>query len=293
LERPTSGQVLIRGEEMSHRPPHRRPTNLVFQRLALFPHLTVADNVAFGPRLHRWPKQRVERTVAEMLDLVELADLGNRLPAQLSGGQQQRVAIARALANEPAVLLLDEPLGSLDLKLRVQMQRALKQIQHQSGTTFVYVTHDQVEALTMSDRMAVMHDGRIEQVGVPADLYRMPATRFVATFLGETNLFDGAVRDGKLDTGDIEVRVPAAGVAASVRPERVVLAKRLSTDLANRFTGRLEDVTFQGSTVRCQVRLPSGRTLVAERPAEAGDGFVTGEDVEVGWSLEATVMLSK
>src|SRR3954467_5891503 len=191
LEMPTSGDVLIRGERMGRRPAYRRPTNTVFQRPALFPHLTVEANVAFGLKLERLPNSEIRRRVAEALELVELAGFERRRPHQLSGGQQQRVAIAPALVKKPAVLLLDEPLSSLDLRLRVQMQRVLKHIQQESGTTFVYVTHDQTEALAMSDRVAIMHAGRIEQIDAPADVYGRPRTRFAATFVGETNIFDG------------------------------------------------------------------------------------------------------
>ncbi|GIL28177.1 ABC transporter ATP-binding protein [Actinocatenispora comari] len=291
LEEPTAGEVLIRGESMARRPAHRRPTNLVFQRLALFPHLTVAENVAFGPRLRRGSRSETAATVAEMLELVGLSGLEKRYPAQLSGGQQQRVAIARALANRPAVLLLDEPLGSLDLKLRVQMQRALKHIQQESGTTFLYVTHDQVEALTMSDRMAVMNEGLIEQVGDPATLYRAPTTRFAATFLGDTNLFEGTHRDQVLDCAGIAVRVPGPGRFASVRPERVSVAAQLGDGYPNRFTGRLEEVVFQGASIRYQVRLPSGVAVTAERRDEATPALAVGTEVETGWPVDAAVML--
>ncbi|MCG5220052.1 ABC transporter ATP-binding protein [Streptosporangium sp. KLBMP 9127] len=293
LEEPTAGEVLIRGEPMRGRPSHRRPTNMVFQRLALFPHLTVAQNVAFGPRLHRWPRARIEKTVAAKLELVGLSGYGDRLPAQLSGGQQQRVAIARALANEPAVLLLDEPLGALDLRLRVQMQQALKRIQHDSGTTFVYVTHDQVEALTMADRMAVMNEGRIEQVGAPADLYRAPETVFTATFLGDTNLFEGSPRGDVLDVDGVGIKIPRSGRTVSVRPEHVTVAERVAPRFANRFRGRLEDVIFQGASTRYHVRLPPGLLVIAEQREETGTPFSVGDEVEIGWDAGAAVVLDK
>ncbi|MEO3795105.1 ABC transporter ATP-binding protein [Nonomuraea sp. B10E15] len=289
LEEPTSGEVLIRGEPMRGRPAHRRPTNMVFQRLALFPHLTVADNIAFGPKLRRRPARQVAEIVGSMLDLVDLAGYGKRYPAQLSGGQQQRVAIARALANEPAVLLLDEPLGALDLRLRVQMQQALKRIQHDSGTTFVYVTHDQVEALTMSDRMAVMNEGRIEQIGPPAELYRSPATTFTATFLGDTNLFEGVYEGGLLESEGIGVKVARPGRAVSVRPEHVAVGKGLTC--ANRYHGRLEDVIFQGASTRYHVRLASGVLVISERREEAGSTLTVGDEVEIGWDVDAGVVL--
>ncbi|MFB9835988.1 ABC transporter ATP-binding protein [Actinoallomurus acaciae] len=291
LERPTSGEVRIRGESMRGRPAHRRPTNLVFQRLALFPHLTVADNVAFGPRLHGWPRKRIAETVRAKLELVGLTGYEKRHPAQLSGGQQQRVAIARALAGEPAVLLLDEPLGALDLRLRVQMQQALKRIQHDSGTTFIYVTHDQIEALTMSDRMAVMNEGRIEQIGSPAELYRSPRTTFTATFLGDTNLFEGVSRGDVLETDGISISLPRPGRIASVRPEHVAVGARIGERFTNRFRGRLEDVIFQGASLRYHVRLPSGVLLTAERPADTHPDLSIGDDVEAGWDPASAVVL--
>ncbi|WP_237110943.1 ABC transporter ATP-binding protein [Nonomuraea sp. MG754425] len=290
LEEPTSGDVLIRGQSMRGRPSHRRPTNMVFQRLALFPHLTVADNIAFGPRLQRKPAKKITDIVGSMLELVGLTGYDRRYPAQLSGGQQQRVAIARALANEPAVLLLDEPLGALDLRLRVQMQQALKRIQHDSGTTFVYVTHDQVEALTMSDRMAVMNEGRIEQIGPPADLYRAPATTFTATFLGDTNLFQGDTHDGLLHAPGISIKVTGTGTAVSVRPEHVTIGTHLTC--ANRYHGRLEDVIFQGASTRYHIRLTSGVLVISERREETGTPLAIGDDVETGWDADAGVVLN-
>ncbi|MFI0424700.1 ABC transporter ATP-binding protein [Spongiactinospora sp. 9N601] len=291
LEEPTSGEVYIRGEAMRGRPSHRRPTNMVFQKLALFPHLTVAGNIAFGPRLRRRPAKEVSAKVAEMIELVGLSGYGDRHPAQLSGGQQQRVAIARALANEPAVLLLDEPLGALDLKLRVQMQQALKRIQHDSGTTFVYVTHDQVEALTMADRMAVMNEGRIEQLGPPAALYRRPETVFTATFLGDTNLFRGTPRGGVLEAEGIIIKIPQPGSVVSVRPEHVAVGGTLGDRYGNRYQGRLEDVIFQGASTRYHVRLPSGVLLIAEQREEADLGISIGDDIEAGWNITSAVVL--
>ncbi len=293
LEPLTSGQVRIRGEEMHDRPAHRRPTNMVFQRLALFPHLTVTDNVAFGPKLKRRSRRQVADTVRGALELVELGGYGHRYPHQLSGGQQQRVAIARALANEPAVLLLDEPLGSLDLRLRIQMQQALKEIQQQSQTTFIYVTHDQTEAMTMSDRVAVMNRGRIEQEGSPDQLYTQPRTRFVATFIGDTNLFDGTYRDGQLDTGDLRLTVPAAGQTACVRPERVAVASELP-GLSNIFDGIVADVVFQGPTIRYVLRLGPDRTLVAEHPTNGAEPALRpGDHAQAGFPVEAVVMLTE
>jgi spermidine/putrescine transport system ATP-binding protein len=193
FEQPTSGRVMLEGKDVSATPPYKRNVNTVFQQYALFPHMTVFDNVAFGPRNRKEPERLVKDRVAEMLDVVRLGDLANRKPAQLSGGQQQRVALARALVNLPSALLLDEPLGALDLKLRQAMQIELKRIQREVGITFIFVTHDQEEALTMSDRIAVMNQGRVEQVGTPEDVYHRPASVFVAGFIGTANLLPGTV----------------------------------------------------------------------------------------------------
>jgi len=294
LEEPTSGNVLIRGEDMRTRPAHKRPTNMVFQRLALFPHLTVTRNVAFGPRLSGTPRRDIEAAVQGMLELVDLSGYGHRYPHELSGGQQQRVAIARALINQPAVLLLDEPLGALDLRLRIQLQHALKEIQQRSGTTFIYVTHDQTEAMTMSNRVAVMNAGRIEQVGPPETLYTTPATRFVATFIGDTNLFEGHWSDAGLDTGDLVVRAARPGNVACVRPERVLVATRLDPPPGNVYEGVVTDCAFQGSTVRYTVRLDSGRSLLAEHPADGRQPRLSvGETAQIGFDPASMVTVDQ
>jgi ABC-type Fe3+/spermidine/putrescine transport system ATPase subunit len=293
LEMPTSGDVLIRGERMGRRPAYRRPTNTVFQRPALFPHLTVEANVAFGLKLERLPNSEIRRRVAEALELVELAGFERRRPHQLSGGQQQRVAIARALVKKPAVLLLDEPLSSLDLRLRVQMQRVLKRIQIESGTTFVYVTHDQTEALTMSDRVGIMNGGRIVQIGTPADVYERPRTRFTATFVGETNLFERSGNGaGTFVSDGLALEVPGPGVAASIRPERVALAAAIEPRSGwNVFDATVEMVVFQGANVQYRLRLPNGRELVAERPNDAAIAVAAGDRLQAGWAAESAVML--
>jgi len=292
LEDLTSGEVLVRGEPMRSRPAHKRPTNMVFQRLALFPHLTVADNIAFGLKLKRRPAAEVRDTVGRMLELVELSGYDKRYPHQLSGGQQQRVAIARALANEPTVLLLDEPLGALDLRLRVQMQQVLKDIQQTSGTTFIYVTHDQTEALTMSDRIAVMNRGRIEQVGTPEELYARPSTRFAATFIGDTNLFEGTCSEGRLDAGGVTLTVPRPGSLACVRPERVSLAETLPRSYANTFTGTVEQVTLHGPTVRYRARLDSGHRILADHPNDARQPrLLPGDRAELGFDVESVAVI--
>jgi spermidine/putrescine transport system ATP-binding protein len=243
FEQPTMGEVYIHGQPVAGIPPYRRPVNTVFQSYALFPHMNVAENVAFGLEMKKVSKPEIERRVAEALELVQLRQMENRRPRQLSGGQQQRVALARALVNRPEVLLLDEPLGALDLKLRKAMQLELKQIQSEVGITFVYVTHDQEEALTMSDRIAVMDAGIVQQVGDPRDIYEHPNNRFVADFIGETNFVTGRVAElGEMvtvDLGDLPVRGSADGrslslgqpITLAIRPEKINLYPQGEVDV--------------------------------------------------------------
>ncbi len=240
FEAPTAGRILLRDRDVTNDPPDKRPVNMVFQQYALFPHLDVAGNIGFGLRRRHVERQEIARRVGQALELVRLAGYDRRKPSELSGGQQQRVALARALVNRPNVLLLDEPLGALDLKLRRQLQVELKRIQAEVGITFVYVTHDQEEALTMSDRIAVMHVGRVEQLGTPEELYERPATRFVADFIGTTNLLSGSVELTDADTAIVRLdggdRCVVAGsdlqrgrtVEVSIRPEfdRVAAVQR-------------------------------------------------------------------
>ncbi len=294
LDQPTSGEVRIRGQLMNRRPAHRRPTNMVFQHLALFPHLDVSENIAYGLRIKRVPKPEIRSRVEAALDLVQLSGFGARRIHQLSGGQQQRVAIARALVMEPAVLLLDEPLGALDLRLRLQMQEALKAIQRRSSTTFVYVTHDQGEALTMSDRIAIMDRGRIVQIGPPEELYQAPKTRFAAAFLGDTNLFEGhVVGDSEFESGGLRLRVNGgSGIAVSVRPERVAIGSPESLQTVNRFVGKLDEVVYLGSHTRYVVVLKDGRRVICQKQNERGSlGVGEGDDVMVGWDVDAEVLL--
>ncbi len=242
FEFPTSGEIYLNGELSNSVPPYKRAVNTVFQNYALFPHLTVAQNVGFGLAVKRVPGPEREVRVREALELIRLGELGNRKPGQLSGGQQQRVALARALVNRPAVLLLDEPLGALDLKLREQMQHELKQLQKRVGITFVYVTHDQEEALTMSDRIAVMADGRVQQVGTPEEIYNYPANHFVADFIGDTNFLEGKVMSlhenhTMLKVGREEVMagrsnfpvMPGEKITMVIRPEKLAVAKSEAT----------------------------------------------------------------
>jgi spermidine/putrescine transport system ATP-binding protein len=293
LETPTAGTILIAGKDMTRVPANRRPTNLIFQSLALFPHLTVAENIGFGPRLRRQNRAEIRRTVTEMLELVELEGYADRRPAQLSGGQQQRVAVARALANRPKLLLLDEPLGALDFRLRVQMQRALKKIQHDSRTTFVLVTHDQTEAFNVSDRIAVMHDGRIEQLGTPQELYSAPATEYVARFLGDINVLHGEVHGDQFVAGPMTVRVPGEGSAVVIRPESILVGTQASLRTDNVYRGRVADLTFQGASVRMLVDLPrEERQFVVQRSSQELTPFAVGDEVEIGWPVPAGVMLN-
>ena len=299
---PTAGAIRIRGRVVNNVPAYKRETNMVFQQLALFPHLNVFDNVSFALAIKRRPRQEMRERVGRVLEQVGLAGYEARRPHELSGGQQQRVAIARALVNEPAALLLDEPLGALDLKLRNQMQLELKAMQKRLGTTFIYVTHDQGEAMTMSDRIAVMRDGHVEQLGRPDEIYVRPKTRFVAHFIGETNLFDGTISgsDGSgavVESAGLRLRTANAGpagrpAALSLRPESVRLGA-LAPDLANRFEAVIETVVFLGPQVRYELVLTGGRRITAQGPAEGAAGYTAGQTVGVGWSAEHMVLLAE
>ncbi len=274
FERPDEGQILLDGVDMAQTPPHKRNVNTVFQNYALFPHLTVAENVGFGLRYKDVSKQDAKKKIADALELVRLSGFERRRPSQLSGGQQQRVALARALILNPAVLLLDEPLGALDAKLRKALQIELKALQEEVGITFVYVTHDQEEALTMSDRLAVMSNGRVEQIGTPSDVYEEPTTAYVADFLGVSNLMDaeaeglGADGHARVRLGEFEL---AAGqgdtdargsVKIVIRPERIRL-EPAGTAGQNRIPGMVERVVYVGSTMQVIVHLPPGQTVQA------------------------------
>jgi putative spermidine/putrescine transport system ATP-binding protein len=254
FDRPTSGQILLGGRDVSDLPPYERDVNTVFQDYALFPHMTVGENVGYGLMIKRVEKSERLKRVDEMLDLVRLPGFGVRKPAQLSGGQRQRVALARALINHPKVLLLDEPLGALDLKLRQQMQVELKAIQQRIGITFIYVTHDQEEALTMSDRIAVFNQGRVEQVGTPAEIYEHPMTPFVAGFVGVSNLV----------YGDVAKRITGSEDSFSIRPEKIHLAASNENVDGDSFSvqGKVRDVIYLGLYTRYLVELEGGGDLV-------------------------------
>jgi spermidine/putrescine transport system ATP-binding protein len=304
FEQPTGGRILLEGQDVSRVPPYRRNVNTVFQHYALFPHMTVYDNVAFGPRCRKLEPVEVERRVRALLAVVRLTDFAERRPAQLSGGQQQRVALARALVNYPSALLLDEPLGALDLKLRQTMQIELKRIQREVGITFIYVTHDQEEALTMSDRIAVMNDGRVEQIGSPQEIYHSPASVFVANFIGVANLLPGVVTRVGGDrvtvrvAGDGEVSLPAGpeprepGAAATVmvRPERLRLTASGAGSSGVPVTVR--HVVFQGPVIRCILVAPDGTEIVAHvGPEQAIPDLQPGLDLRVSWDPDAARLL--
>jgi len=305
LEEPTAGTVSIGDEDITRSRPYKRPVNTVFQSYALFPHLTVFENVAFG--LRRRGVRGVEERTEQMLELVELHEYSGRKPAQLSGGQQQRVALGRALINEPAVLLLDEPLGALDLKLRRQMQIELKRIQTEIEITFVHVTHDQEEAMTMADTIAVMNGGVIEQMGAPAELYENPLTTFVANFLGQSNLIMTAVLDTSGDTLVLDCHGQKVGVGRArshtqqgrgwlgVRPEKIVASAAGAEDHAdvNVLTGGVvSDVSFVGVSTQYLVRMPWGQELmVFEQNTGTRSPLEYGDEVDLAWSREHAFLL--
>lgn len=276
FEEPTSGSIKVEGEAIEEKEPFERNVNTVFQSYALFPHKTIYDNIAYGLKMKKVPKDEIKKRVHEMMELVQLEGFEKRYPSQLSGGQKQRVAIARALINRPRVLLLDEPLGALDLKLRKQMQLELKRLQKKLNITFIYVTHDQEEALTMSDRIAIMNAGVLDQVAAPTEIYEHPATKFVATFIGETNIFDGSIRsiNGEslsiqIENGDVKATGSefAAGefINVSVRPEKM----KYALDPVEGFTliATVKDYVYVGSVVKCIAVLPNGNELKIERLA--------------------------
>lgn len=307
FELPTSGKILIHGKEMSQVPAHLRPVNTVFQQYALFPHMTVEQNIGFGLEMKGVGRSERSRRVSEALEMVRLPGMEMRRAKQLSGGQQQRIALARALVNKPEVLLLDEPLGALDLKLRKEMQLELKTLQREVGITFIYVTHDQEEALTMSDRIAVMSKGVALQIGLPEEIYERPADKFVADFIGETNFLDGVVKGQSGST--VEVEIPGTGlvyvessrtfangqhVSVAVRPEKL----RLNSDVkeGNNLRGRVEDVIYIGTDTHYGVRMSGGQKVrVREQNLTQAQKIIAklGEEVTVSFTRTAPRLLTE
>tara|TARA_Y100000782_G_scaffold44338_1_gene49756 strand:- start:5124 stop:6197 length:1074 start_codon:yes stop_codon:yes gene_type:complete len=294
LELPTAGSIRIHGEEMGLRPPNKRPVNTVFQSYALFPHMTVAANIGFGLEMRKVPKSERREQIDWAIDLVEMGNMAHRKPSQLSGGQQQRVALARALVNRPEVLLLDEPLGALDLKLRQQMQIELKNLQREVGITFVYVTHDQEEAVTMSDRIGVMHDGKLLQIDSPEAIYERPTTRFVADFIGQTNFLEATVAAANevvLANGDrlllASDQPVGTSVAVTVRPERLTVHRRGDgPETRHRLDGRVETVTYLGNAVVYGVGIDWMHLEVRCPATLAGDRRDVGDEVTVSFEPE-------
>ncbi len=325
FETPTEGDVYVDGQRVNDVPPFERDTSMVFQSYALFPHMTVGENVAFGLEMRGLPgeaarlsdrgisgtmrrlvsregSEEIDAHVAEMLELVELPGMQDRPVEELSGGQQQRVALARALVTEPTVLLLDEPLGALDLKLRKNMQVELKNLQEELGITFVYVTHDQEEALTMSDEIAVMNGGRIEQIGDASAIYERPATEFVADFIGETNLIHGGYRENgeeaTIRADGLAFRVPRTpdangDVAFAVRPEKIRIGDGADT-LGNAFEAEVIDEIYKGNIGKFVVKLSNGQRLTVDMQIrDQGQYLSVGQTVTVGWSPDNTVVLTE
>jgi spermidine/putrescine transport system ATP-binding protein len=302
FEAPTSGRILIEGEDVSRTPPYKRNVNTVFQQYALFPHMSVFDNVAFGLRSRRFPKTWVTESVGEMLEIVRMVDFAKRRPAQLSGGQQQRVALARALVNKPAALLLDEPLAALDLKLRQAMQLELKRIQRDTQVTFIFVTHDQQEALTMSDRIAVMSEGWVEQIGSPTEIYHRPATPFVAGFIGEANLLPGTLEGHQGDVATVTVAggtiaVPDATAATGavlvmVRPEKVQVGRAAPVNGQAGVPATVDEIIFRGPLVHVAMTAADGTPLVAhladDRPL---GGLRPGDPAWARWDREVAYLV--
>jgi spermidine/putrescine transport system ATP-binding protein len=301
FEEPTEGDISVGGDPMRGVPPYRRPVNTVFQSYAIFPHLNVFDNVAFGLRRSGVKGEELHKRVTDACEMVQLSGFEKRKPSMLSGGQQQRVALARALVNRPEVLLLDEPLGALDLKLRKEMQLYLKDLQHEVGITFIYVTHDQEEALTMSDRIAVMNEGKVQQVANPPTLYELPRNRFVADFIGQTNVFSGMVESvsgkritlstpsGKVEATAREAEVEVGSEAhATVRPEKI----RFDSEGDNVITARIRQIVYLGVSTQYIAELPDGEKLVLYQQNSREDANPDiGEEVAVVWDARHCLIL--
>lgn len=298
FETPTHGEILLKGEPISGLPPHKRGIGMVFQNYALFPHMTVAENLAFPLEVRHLSKDEIQQKVQRALSMVRLDEFGNRRPAQLSGGQQQRVALARALVFEPELVLMDEPLGALDKNLREEMQYEIKRIHADLGVSMIYVTHDQTEALTMSDRIAVFNDGVVQQLASPETLYEEPENAFVAYFIGENNRLAGEVVElqptvckVRLDNGDSVTAKPiavdrvGARTTLSLRPERVSLVQQGDPACDNRFTARVLDVTYLGDHLRTRLSVCGNDEFIIKTPNATGQGSLKpGQSVEIGWS---------
>lgn len=299
--RPSRGSVVLEGRDVTRVPPHKRPVNMVFQRSTLFPHLDVFENVAFGLRIAQIPKEEVATRVTEALALVRLEGFGPRHSHELSGGQMQRVALARALVNRPKVLLLDEPLSALDLRIRLEMEEELRRVHRETGATFVYVTHDQREALALSDRVVVLNQGRIEQVGTPTEIYRAPTSHFAARFVGDANVLPVTViraEDGRatVEVSEQTFNVPATlGLAEGpawlvLRPE--VLRLVPAREVGDGFQGVVRDLAFRGSALTYQVDVPEfPQPVKVEVPSELGVPFAVGSEVHIGWDIDAGRLL--
>jgi putrescine transport system ATP-binding protein len=309
FEMPTAGRIEIDGADMAGVPPYERPVNMMFQSYALFPHMTVEQNVAFGLRQEGLARPEIAQRVKAMLDIVKLGDYARRKPHQLSGGQRQRVALARALVKKPKLLLLDEPLGALDKKLREQTQFELVNIQEQLGVTFVIVTHDQEEAMTLATRIGVMNQGRIVQVGTPREIYEYPGTRFVADFIGNVNLFEGRLLQDEpghvlIEAPELEAPIfvghgissaPGATVWAAIRPEKIHLTREPPPGANNRASGVIKDIAYMGEVSIYLVRLDSGRIVRVSQPnsfRHADDQLVWDQRVWISWHESSAVVLT-
>lgn len=307
FETPTSGTILLNGKDISNHPPYKRDVNMVFQNYALFPHMSIYNNIAYGLKMKKVPKSKIAELVNEVIEMVKLTGLEDRKITQLSGGQQQRVALARALVNKPAVLLLDEPLGALDQKLREQMQIELVNLQEQVKITFIFVTHDQREALTISDRIAVMNDGKIEQIGSSKAIYEFPHTRFVADFIGTSNFLYGTYRDSQ--NGLKRIEVPGADiwvesqqdltvgekVTVVIRPEKLSISKEPNPSEINRLHGVIEDIIYVGTNTRYFVKIPSNGMMLqvfAQNIVHtAKQQFTWFDEVYVSWDSGSTSLI--
>jgi putative spermidine/putrescine transport system ATP-binding protein len=300
FEEPTSGRVLVGGKDITFLKPNQRNVGMVFQAYALFPNLTVAQNIGFGLKVAGMPKAEAEARVAEMLDLIKLPQFGDRYPYQLSGGQQQRIALARALAPKPKLLLLDEPLSALDAKVRVSLREEIRAIQKQLGITTIFVTHDQEEALSISDRIAVMYGGKAEQVGAPFEIYNQPATKFVANFVGTLNVLEGTVSDAgsgkvRVDTGEIALKGKLNGsktgdtLSLALRPEAISLGRRPGNDTA--LSGEIADVHFLGSVIRVRVGIGASTVSLDTFNNPTTPPPVVGEKAEISFSSGDVLVL--